>query len=137
MSKSESQDRNVEQILEENKVLRKKVGELDEAMQCVADSASSLEQVKAEKDQLEQKAKAPLIRSLVKDSKGFFNESDLDKLPHDALTALRDSFDGEVARVFMDWLDNRRQRDEARKQKWGTVGSYDQEKGTYEGGVVV
>jgi hypothetical protein len=116
--------------------LRKKAAMVDEAMRVVKDSADQLEMMKSEKDELERQAKGPLVRSLAKDS--TFSESDLAKLPHEALAALRDLFDGEVAMVRDDWFEERRLRDEARARRLlGTVGSYDQQKGTYEGGVVI
>ena len=126
----------------ENEELRKRVAKLEaetiDAMGAVKDSADAIVQMQDEKAELEKKAKEPLVRSLVKDSLGHFNEADLDKLTLDALHFLRVNFENEVGAVYHDWLENRRMRDEARKQKaQSAMGTYNQETGMYEGGVVV
>jgi len=129
-------------LAKENEALKKRVLELEAEninnVGLIKDSADVVELMKDEKIQLERQAKEPLIKALVKDSEGCFNEADLDKLSLDALQTLRLNFESEVARAYMDFLDNREQRDKARKQKaQSAMGTFNPETGTYEGGIVV
>ena len=124
----------------ENEELRKRVAKLEaetiDAMGAVKDSADAIVQMQDEKAELEKKAKEPLVRSLVKDSLGHFNEADLDKLTLDALHVLRVNFENEVGAAYHDWLVARQQRDEARARarKTGTIGTYNQDTGKWENG---
>ena len=104
-----------------------------QAMSIVKDGSDAIQQMQDEKVKLERKAKVPLIKALVKDSEGGFNEADLDRLSLDALQTLRLSFENEVGAAYHDWLVARQQRDEARaRTRCGTVGTYNQNTGKWE-----
>ena len=126
-----------DEVQEEIDGLRKKAAMTDEALKCVKDSAEQLEMLKSEKDALERQAKAPLIKSLVKDSPNFA-ESDLEKLTYEALQALRTNFEDEVGRIYMDILEEGKEKDAVRlRRAHGTVGSYNQETKEFDQGVIV
>jgi len=132
---SENEGQNQTVTPEEIGSLRKKAAMVDQAMQCVKDSSLEIEKMKSEKDQLSERVREPFIKSLAKDSKGFFAEEDLKRLPIEVLLEMRKTFDGEVRAIFDDWMSSREMKEAERNRRThSTVGSYNQETGKYEGG---
>ncbi len=109
------------------------MSEKDEKDQIIAEMDEEIRQ----KDAAIAESKQVVIDSLVRDSRGSFSREHLEKLDLSTLNRLKRLFAGAVGQAYQDVLkDREEQRIRDSTTAGGTVGTFNQATGKYEGGIV-
>ena len=117
--------------LVKNEALQTEITQLKDQLK---DATDALTIVKAKFDVAEKAEKDSLVNALVRDSKGKLSRENLDKMTLAELYIFKDAIEKSQPKTFISVMRDA-QEVKTKPKTQGTVGSYNQDTGKYEGGL--